>query len=333
VATTAINTENPTLLDLIRLRDPNGAQAKVVEALQKRTPLLQVLTFQEGNMEGGHKFSTRTGLPSIGWRMFNQGVAAGKSRADQITETCGMLEGRSVVDCELANYYSDKAAFRASEDMAFTQAFRHEVETGLFYHSTKTSPEKFMGLSPRLDLTTGPYGSQIISSSISHSGSDQTSVWLIAFSPDTVFGITPKGQPSGLVPHDMGELMVEDENGNEFRAYTTVWNWKIGLCVKDARYVVRIANIDTGAIVGTGHLLLDDMVDAYHQLQDRETGRLAWFTNRTIGKWLHKQAMDRVASSSLSIDGDLSNGKPITRFMGIPIYETDALLSTEAVVS
>lgn len=333
MTTTAINDENPTLLDLIRMKDPNGAQAKVVEALQKRCPLLQVLTFLEGNLETGHRFVTRTGLPSIGWRMYNQGVAAGKSRADQITEATGMLEGRSQVDCELASIHADQAAYRAGEDFSFTQSFRHEVETGLFYHSTKTAPEKFNGLSPRLDSLSGPYASQIINSSISHSGSDQTSIWLLAFSPDTVFGITPKGQPSGLIPHDMGEQMVEDADGHRFRAYETVWNWKLGLCVKDARYVVRIANIDTSAIVGTGHLLLDDMVDAYHQLQDRETGRLAWFTNRTIGKYLHKQAMDRVASSALSIDSDLKNGTPVTRFMGIPIYETDALLNTEAVVA
>lgn len=331
--TTAVNTTNPTLLDLVRMQDPNGAQARVVEALQKRTPLLQVLTFQQGNLETGHRFVTRTGLPSIGWRKFNEGVAAGKSRADQITETVGMLEGRSLVDAELANLNGNAAAFRANEDMAFTQSFRNELETGLFYHSTKTAPEKFMGLSPRLDSLSGQYSSQIINSSISHSGNDQTSVWLIAFSPDTVFGIVPKGQPAGLQPHDMGVQMVTDANSNRFRAYETVWNWKIGLAVKDARYVVRIANIDTGAIALTGHLLIDDMVNAYHSIQDRSTGRLAWFTNRVVGKYLHNQAMDRVSNSSLSIEDDLLNGGVVAKFMGIPIYETDALLNTEAVVS
>lgn len=332
MTTTARNTENPTLLDMVRGQDPNGAQAKVVEALQKRCPLLSVMTFQEGNLETGHRFVTRTGIPSIGWRRFNEGVAAGKSRKDQITETTGMLEGRSVVDCELAKLNGNEAAFRASEDMAFTQSFRHEVETGLFYHSTKTAPEKFMGLSPRLDLTTGPYGSQIIDWDGSSSGNDQTSIWLIAFSPDTVFGITPKGQPGGLTPHDMGVQMVEDDNGHRFRAYETVWNWKLGLCVKDARYMVRVANIDTSAVVGTDVTIITSMINAYHQLQDRQTGRLAWFTNRTIGKWLHHQALIK-GQYGLTIEQDLVNGGAVTKFMGIPIMETDALLNTESVVS
>lgn len=332
MTTTAINDENPTLLDLIRQQDPDGRQARVIEALQRRTPLLQVLTFMEGNLETGHRFASRTGLPSIGWRRFNEGVAAGKSRVDQITETVGMLEGRSQVDAELVQLNGNSAAFRESEDNAFTQAFRHEVETGLFYHSTRTAPEKFMGLSPRMDATTGPYGAQIIDWSGSSSGNDQTSVWLICFSPETVFGITPKGQPAGLIPHDMGVQMVEDANGNRYRAFETVWNWKLGLCVKDARYVVRIANVDTSAIVGTDSTLIDSMIDAYHQIQDTVSGRYAWFTNRTIGRFLHKQAMSK-AVYGLTIEQDLVNGGSLNKFMGIPILQTDALLSTESVVS
>lgn len=332
MATTANDNSNPTLLDLVRNQDPTGAQAKVVEALMKRCPLMQQLTFIEGNMQDGHLFSTRTGLPSIGWRKYNQGVASGKSRVDQIKETCGMLEGRSVVDCELASANGNEAAFRASEDMSFLQSFHHEVETGLFYHSTKASPEKFMGLSPRLDLTTGPYGQQIIDWAGTSSGNDQTSIWLIAFSPDTVFGVVPKGQPAGLVPHDMGQQMIADANGYRYRVYETVWNWKLGLCVKDARYLVRIANIDTSAVVGSDTTIIDSMIDAYHQLQDRNTGRVCWFTNRLIGKFLHKQALTK-AVYGLTIEQDLVNGGAVTKFMGFPILETDALLNTEAVVS
>lgn len=332
MTTAANDNTNPTLLDLVRNQDPSGAQAKVVEALMKRCPLMQQLTFIEGNLETGHKFVTRTGLPSIGWRRYNEGVASGKSRVDQIVETCGMLEGRSLVDAELAQLNGNQAAFRASEDLSFLASFHQEVETGLFYHSTKTNPEKFMGLSPRLDSLSGPYSKQIVPWLGSSSGNDQTSVWLMAFSPDTVFGIVPKGQPAGLVPHDMGVQMVTDANSNRFRAYETVWNWKLGLCVKDARYVVRIPNVDTGALDPTNTTLIDTMINAYHQLQDRTTGRICWFTNRLVGQFLHRQAMNK-GVYGLTIENDLVNGGAITKFLGFPILETDALLSTESVVA
>lgn len=329
--TTALSVENPTLLDMIKRTDPNGAIAKVVEALAKRTPLIEDMAVVEGNLPTGHRFTTRTGLPSIGWRRFNEGVAAGKSKADQIDESCGMLEGRSVVDCELAELNGNGPAFRASEDMAFLQSFHQEIETGVFYHSTKTAPEKFMGLAPRLDSLSGPYNKQIVSSQISSSGNDQTSMYFVAWHPETVFAIYPKGSVGGLKAHDMGTQMVEDAAGNRYRAFETVWNWKFGLCVKDARYLVRLANIDTSAIVGTGKLLIEDMIKAYHRLQDTNTGRLAIYCNRTIATYLHLQAQDSVKNSTLSIDN--IGGKPITTFLGIPIRTTDALLDTEAVVA
>lgn len=331
MTTTAINTGNPTLLDQAKAMDPNGSIAQVVELLSKESPLLQDATFMEGNLPTGHRVTSRTALPSLGWRRYNEGVAASKSRRDQFDETVGMLEGRSQVDCELAAINGNEAAFRASEDASFIAAMTNEVETGFFYHSTLSAPEKFMGFSPRLDLTTGQYGAQIISSQISHSGSDQASMWFVVWSPETVFGIYPKGSNAGIQHHDMGVQMVEDAGNRRFRAYETVWNWKVGLVVKDARYLVRLANIDTSAIVGTGKLLIEDMIKAYHQLKDVTKGRAVIYCNRTIFTYLHLQAQDSTKNSTLSID--MIGGKPVTTFLGIPVRMTDALLNTEDVVS
>lgn len=331
MATTALNSENPTLLDMIKAKDPDGSVAKVVELLTKKCPLLEDMTWKEGNLDTGHRVTSRTGLPSIGWRGFNEGVAAGKSRRDQFDETCGMLEGRSQVDCEEADLNGNAAAFRASEDMAFMASFQHELERAMFYESTLTSPKKILGLSPRLDLTTGSYGDQIYDSQISSSGNDQTSIWFIVWSPETVFGIVPKGSKAGISHHDMGEQMVADEAGNRYRAYETVWNWKAGLCVRDARYVVRLANIDTSAIAATGKLLIEDMIGAYHRLQDTTSGRLVIYANRTVATYLHLQAADTVKNSTLSIEN--IGGKPVTTFLGAPIRIADQLLNTEAVVS
>ena len=171
-----IGSGNPTLLDLVKRQDPDGSIAALVELLTRRNPILEDVTFVEGNLPTGHRFSSRTGLPSVGWRRFNEGISPSKGQADNIDETCGMLEGLSVVDTELAKLNGNEAAFRMSEDQGFLQAFNNEISTGLFYHSTKTAPEKFMGLSPRFDSTTTSLAkSQVLIGDASSSGGDATS--------------------------------------------------------------------------------------------------------------------------------------------------------------
>jgi hypothetical protein len=321
----------PTLADLAKSRDPDGAQAALIEQLERTNAFLPDAVWKEGNLPTGHRVAARTGLPSVGWRAYNEGVAASKSRRDTFDETCGMLEGHTLVDCELAGLYSDPAAFRYSEEQGMLQAMNAEMEYGMIYHSTKTAPEKFHGLAPRLNATTDPYGGQIVDSQIAATDSDQTSVWLVVWGPNTVFGIFPKGSVAGLTPHDMGEQMVADSSGNRFRAYETVWNWKIGLVVADARYFARLANIDTSAIAKSGKLLIEDMISLYYAVKDVRAGRAAFYCNRLVHEYLHNQAVDTVKNSSLSIDN--IGGQPIVRFLGIPVRMTDAILNTEAIIT
>lgn len=326
-----VNQLYPTLLDQVKRTDPNGSIARVVEALTKKNPILEDAVFKMGNLETGERVTTRTGLPGVAWRRLNEGVSPSKSQTSQYDESCGMLSGMSVVDVEVAKLNGNEAAFRASEDMAFLQAFNNEVSTGLFYHSTLSAPEKFNGLTPRLNSTTATWGNQIV---LGGGSATNTSIWLISWSPDTVYGIYPKGSTGGLTPKDMGEQIWDDGTGKKFIAYVTQWMWKIGLVVRDARYIARIPNINVSALVAdaaTGANLIDLMVQAYYKLNDTNTGRLAWYCNRTIGTWLHVQAATKVKNSTLSID--MVGGKPITSFLGIPIRVTDAITSSEATVS
>lgn len=330
---TVVNAGNLTLADLVKRTDPTGKVASIVELLTQKNSILPDAVFREGNLPTGERVSARTGLPGVSWRRFNEGISPSKSRIDQWDEACGQLEGLSIVDCELAKLNGNEAAYRQSEDVAFLQSLSNEVETGLFYHSTKTAPEKFMGLSPRFDSTSSVGGAQIIKHDASASGNDQTSIWLVRWGEDSVYGIYPKGSTGGITPHDMGEQLVDDGTGanKRFRAYVTNWNWKVGLVVRDFRQVVRIANIDTGNLLTTGNSLSLSMVKAYHQIWNPAGGRLAWYCNRTIGTYLHQQAMDSVKNSTLTIEK--IGGQPITTFLGIPVRETDAIINGEAPIT
>lgn len=331
-----INAGNPTLLDVAKRMDPSGRIPQIVELLSQRNAALEDMTMVEGNLPTGHRVVSRTALPAANtaWRRFNEGAITGKSKTDTVDEACGMLNVQSKVDVALAKLNGNEAAFRASEDAGFLQSLNNEVESGIFYHSTKTAPEKFMGLAPRFDSTTGPGGSQILLHDGSPSGSDQTSIWIAAWSPETVFGIYPKGSLGGLQSKDMGEQLVDDGSGagRTFRAYVMDWMWQIGLCVKDYRYVVRIANIDTSALAATGSTLIVSMVKALEEkLYSKKVGRPVIYVNRKIATYLRLQAMASTTNSTLTLER--VGGIPITMFDGIPIKTTDALLNNEDIIS
>lgn len=326
-----INSDLPTMLDQIKKLDPDGSTASVVESLTRRNAILADAVFMEGNLPTGHRFTSRTALPSVAFRRFNEGVAPSKGRTSQVDEACGMLTGFSVVDVDLADLGGNAPAFRAGEDNAFTQSLNNQAETSFIYSSTKTAPEAIMGLSPRLDATTGPAGSQIIKCHPAAAGNDQTSIWLVSWSPETVFGIYPKGSKVGIEQKDLGVQLWDDGSGKKFDAYVTKWNWKFGLCVKDSRYLVRIANVDNSLLVSTDRTIIEAMVKAYHQMQDTKTGRLAFYVNRTVGTYLHLQALNSTTNSTLTIEK--IGGQPVTHFLGVPVRETDALLNSEAVVA
>lgn len=326
----------PTLLDITKAMGPDGVALPLVDALSKNNPFLENLAFRQGNQLDGHTFGLVNGLPSIGWRRFNEGVPASKSKKDQVKETCGMLSGISKVDASLAEYSGDAIAYRAGEDKTFVSAFRNELETGFFYHSTKTAPEKFMGLSPRLDALSGiPFSSQVLNATAGGAAgaNRSTSIWAMVSSPETVFGIVPKNMQGGLKHKDLGERLVKDDNNNEFVALVSTWDWRLGLCVQDARYLVRLANIDTTGIVKTGKLLIQDMIDMVSQLKDTTSGRPMIFCNRLIRRFLFQQAIDTAKTAMLSIEQDIKRGTWVLMFMGIPIYMTDALLNTEAALA
>lgn len=326
-----LNATNLTLDDSFQRRDPDGRIAHIVEILTQRTVVMEDLQMIEGNTKTGHVVTTRTALPGISYRRYNEGIAPTKSRTDQVTESIGKMAGMSKVDVELAALHGDAAAFRASEDDAFLQSFANEVETGFFYNATNTSPEKWQGLAPRFASTTGPGGSQVIKMDASASGNDQASLWLVGHGANTVHGIYPKGEMLGLNPTDGGKQLTRDRDGNEFWAWVTTWAWNFGVCVKDWRYVVRVANIDMGNILSTGSALIDAMIRGQRKIF-KPGANLVWYGNRDVITFLELQAKTAVNTA-----GPLSykeiGGQPILTFRGVPIKETDALLSTESALS
>lgn len=341
-AATALTATDLTLVDVTK-RSKDGVMLPVVEALQQRNGLLQSMVWKQGNTDTGHMVASRNSLPSVTWVKYNEGVLPSKTTVDTYTERTGILEGLSSVDKRVAQINGNEAAYRASEDDGFLAQMANTLESAFFYESTTSNPERILGLQPRLNLTTGKYGNQIIKADSSPSGSDQSSIWLIGWGERTVYGITPRGQPTGLEMEDKGEVRDKDTTTGAIKyKYETLFRWRCGLCVEDYRYLVRVCNIDTSQLTvdaASGADLIRAMVKAYWQIFDPRAVRLAWYCNRTVGSFLHQQALSKTYNSTLSIDpapmlgAPGIFGQPIVRALGFPIYISDAITNTEAVVS
>lgn len=326
----ALTATNLTLLDRAKRSKPDGGiDVEIVEFMAQNNAVVKDAVFKEGNMETGHKFTSRRALPSVYYKRYNEGIPASKSRTDQFIESCGRIETWAVTDQALADLGGNGAALRMSENSAFIQAMSNEAEYGFFYNSTASAPEKFMGFAPRMSATTDTAGGQIVLWGGSSSGNDQASAWLVGWGDNTVFGITPKGSPSGLQHKDWGERPWVDSAGT-YAAYVSQFHWSLGLCVKDWRYVSRVANIDTSAISATGVDLITAMVLAHHQIFSQTGVRMAWYVNRKIGTYLHLQSLEK---GKYQLSPKSAAGEEVTSFLGNPIRISDALTNAEGIIS
>jgi hypothetical protein len=327
-----------TLADWAKRLDPNGKVAAIVELLAQTNEVLTDMRFIEGNLPTGHRTTVRTGLPTVYWRLLNQGVTPSKSTTAQVDEQAGMLEAWSEVDKDLALLNGNAGAFRLSEGKAFLEAMNQEMASTLFYGNAGLAPEEFTGLSTRYSSTTAGNGQNIISGA--GSGGDCSSIWLIVWGENTVHGLFPKGSQAGLIHEDKGEQIIQDSSGRRMVALLDRYQWKSGLAVRDWRYAVRIANIDITDLVansgtqaaGAVTRLNTLLSKAIHRIPNMGVGTPAFYMNRTVAEFLDIQSRAEVATGG-GLTYENVQGKRVATFRGIPIRTCDALLETEATVS
>jgi hypothetical protein len=329
----AVGANNPTLIDLAtRLEDGKIAKA-IVEILNLTNEILDDQVWVEANDGSAHKTTIRSGLPSATWRQLNYGVQPSKSTTVQIKDACGMLENYAEVDKSLADLHGNSSDFRMSEDRAFIEGMNQSYLSTLFYGNTASNSERFMGFAPRFNSLSAENASNILTGG--GSSSDNTSVWLVVWGPNTVHGIYPNGSKAGLSMRDLGEQTLYDTQTPQgrYQGYRSHYKWDCGLTVRDWRYVVRIPNISVGALTkaaSSGADLVDLMVQAIELIPALGMGTPVFYCNRTVRSFLRRQIANK---ANLALSLDQVGGKTIMNLDGIPVKKCDSILSTETVVS
>lgn len=331
-----------TLLDVLQNIGPDGKALRIAEVLTQAQEVLEDVVWVEGNMSDGHKDAVRTSVPEPSFRAFNAGVPLTKGGSTTIEETCALLEDFSRVDRELAmRHVAGVEAYRTQEAIPHMQGMGNKLARSLFYANQTTNPLEFTGFAPRfntMDASLSEAAGQVIDAG--GTGSDLRSLWLVGWSPQTVFGIYPRGTQAGLSHEDMtnsenGKTLY-DASGNPFVGFEDHWLWRCGLMVKDWRYVVRIANIDLTQLTvdaATGPDIQDLMIQATELLESTNGVRPAFYIPRTLRTFFRRQIQ---AKANLNLSwGDPSSisGKKVMMFDEIPVRRTDALNTSEAEVT
>lgn len=332
---TAKNAAVMTMMDLAKTMDPDGTVARVIEMLAQTNEMLDDMQFKEGNLKTGHRTTVRTGLPAVYWRLLNKGVPSSKSLKAQVDENCGMMEARGEVDVDLAELSGNVGELRLSEAFAMLEAMNQECQQTMIYGNSGLAPEEFTGFAPRFSTISGATnGSNVLSGG--GVGSDNTSIWLVGWGDLTAHGLYPQGSKAGLIHKDLGEQSVIDAAGigaAKFQALCDLYQWKVGFCVKDWRFVVRICNIDVSNLVAQSAAadLIDLMIKAIHRIPSLKMCRPAFYMNRTVFQMLDIQSRNAVIAGG-QLGYTNVYGQPALSFRGIPLRKVDQILETEATV-
>ncbi len=338
-----------TLVDLARRTDPNGNTAEIAELLSMADEIYDDLVWKEGNTNTGHVYTVRTSIPQGWWRYIGQGVPMMRSTTAQARINAGMLEGNSTIDRKLVEMADSPKRFRYEEDNAFLEGMSQTIAGTFMYGSNPANPAQFTGLSAfynTVNLATAANAANVFDGG--GVGSNNASIWGIAWSPRSIYGVFPKGARAGLNLDPLDEVaLAYDSLGNPYRAYVTWFKQEAALCVEDWRWGFRICNLDVtnaGLAGPNAYDIFAGLTKAVLRLPKMARGisgitetdarsemgmvvRPAIYANRTVRGFMDIQA---IRDRNVLLGPKDYAGEPVTSFRSIPIRVVDKLLSTEA---
>lgn len=322
-----------TLADVAKKGD------KVAEVLTLKNPMLKDIPYTQMNEGTIHKESIRSFLPKPVYRKANQAIAAQKSGIEERTFSAAHFESRSQMDAKVAERGGKERVGinRWNQAQGHIQGMANEHANLAIYGSPAGEGNKDVGF---MDIYYTVNSAVETSKQVVDAGgvgADNTSILMVNWGPQSIFGVYPAGTNAGLkrTDYSAGGKLVQLQgldaanNTGTFYGYDEIFELDHGLVVKDWRQASRIANIDVSNLIANTSAadLIDQLITASYKLDD-PMGAIIYM-NRTVHAILHKQVR-----SDVSTGGGLTfmnyGGEQILSFNGMPIRIADSLLNTEA---
>lgn len=336
----ALNSGLVSLLDVAKSKDKQIG--KVAEVLLQSNPILAHIPYMEMNEGTIHKENLRSNLPAVYYRKANQPIPASKTQLEERSFTAAHFESKSQMDKMVASRGGkDRINFnRWNQAQGHIQAMAIEHADLLFYGSPSDDARKVAGFADVYSTLSAsePTSKQIVSAG--GAGSDNTSIYFVDWSEQTIFGVYPAGTTAGLkrTAKEDVQIIGTTESGatGTFWGYEEGFEIDHGLVIKDYRAAARVCNIDISDLKAGGVSaadLLKLMTRAHYRIPAAvKTGKGYVYMNSTIASFLHEQALEKVGAGG-GLNFQNYQGEPVMTFLGRQVVVVDALLNTEAVVS
>ena len=300
------------LLDYAKQFDESGQELAIAEVLSKSNDIIGDAMVVESNLDSGHEYAVRTGIPEGTWRRAYQGIEPAKATTKVVVESYGTLSAYSVVDKLIAEKGGNLQAVRTGQSKAIIAGMSNTMARNLIYGNAGETPERFTGLAARYNTLTEAESARNVIDAGGETDGQNSSIYLVVWDTDKVFTFFPKGSKAGIQRVDHGLVNHTDADGNEYPAYKEYFEWKLGLAVQDWRYAGRICNIDVKNVPAG---LIDNMCELEERIQSLNLGKPFWYMNRTV-----KAALRKLTSNKQNVQytPDQITSRPLMTFNEIP---------------
>ena len=323
------------LLDVSRRLDPNGKIPNIVEMMAQVNEVIDDIPWMECNDGAAHVTTQRTGLPDVFWRKYNQFIPSSKSATAQISDTCGMMDAYSEIDAKLLQKNGNSAAWLLSEEKPFVESLTQQVVNTMFYGDITKNPERFMGFAPRYADKSGANNVNILDMA---GKTNLTRIWVVVWGPESVCGLYPQGSKAGISHTDKGVSTVYDKEGNKMEAHVTHFQQDAGVCVRDWRQIVRIANIDSTALLTAGDKtdtsadIEKALIEAMNIIHNENACRMVVYMHNRVRAMMTAKLYEK---GNVKFDyEEIIKGFPrkLPFFLGAPLKRVDGISLNETLV-
>ena len=322
-----------TIDDVLKLYDPDGSMAPVIDTTKQDNPVMSMMPLIEGNLPTGDRTTRLVKRPVPSKRRINEHVAATRAEYGQFDEAAEIMTDFSNVDPKLLDMAASPMAARAQFDSDHYSGMEEELANSLIYGNAAADPRSMNGLAVRRS-DPAQYADYMFDGT--GTGSDNMSIYLVGWGPKTFTGIYPKGSMGGIEMRDIGPRIDTNSNGEMLEVLTTKIEVTRGLAEKNPRCLLRACNISYANLVPLDDQtidLVDLMIDMMERLPSTtvtDAYRPMFLMPKAILTTLRKQVVDR-ANVNFTFSDYM--GREIDRFGGVPCLRHDALTATEAAIT
>ena len=321
---TILNANHPSLLDLIKSENFDGATEKTLGELLEKDALMQTIPWYATSDGMRHKDVKALKLGSGDFVSANSGTGTTSSDIQTLESNVVFYSVLSQVDDVVLKAGTAKQArsLRLEQNELNLKGFQQGFVNKLFYGTTVADPNGLNGLAQRRNVKSSKY----VFDGGKESG-DVTSVYLMQFGKDAVNMRHQEGK-SGFQTEDRGMHSYKLTSGNIIDYWEMKYSMWALLDVFDERSLIRYANIDpTGT---TNGITAKAFIQMKNLLPNVGQGAAA-FVNRSL--ITQAEVLLSEKSNVYYTRSEIEGFGAVIKFMGVPFLLQDCISDSETVVS